>query len=83
MLHGTGPSQYDPAAVPDGLGYAMRPPSVTGRITADMAATTLLASRRSHEQGRLKQPRLVYKSTISADHPRCSRRAGNKPVLEI
>ena len=34
MLHGTGPSQYDPAAVPDGLGYAMRPPSVTWRITA-------------------------------------------------
>ena len=24
MLHGTGPSQSDPAAVPDGLGYAIR-----------------------------------------------------------
>ena len=83
MLHGTGPSQCDPAAVPDGLGYAMRAPSVTGRITADMAATTPLASRRSHEQGRLKQSRLVYKSTISADHPRSSRRAGNKPIPKI
>ena len=35
MLHGPGQSQRDPAAVPDGLGYAMRPPSVTGCITAD------------------------------------------------
>ena len=83
MLHGPGPSQCDPTAVLDGLGYAMRLPSVTWRITARHAATTTLASRRSHEQGRLKQPRLVYKSTISADHPRCSRGAGNKPILEI
>ena len=83
MLHGTCPSQCDPAAVPDGLGYAMRPPSVTWRITARHASRATLASRRSHERGRLKQPLLVYKSTISADHPRCSRRAGNKPILEI
>ena len=83
MLHGTGPSQRDLAAVPDGLGYAIRTPSVTWRITARHAAATTLASRRSHKGGRLKQPRLVFKSTISADHPRCSRGAGNKPILEI
>ena len=29
MLHGTGPSQSDPAAVPDSLGYAIRALSVT------------------------------------------------------
>ena len=63
MLHGTVPSQCDPAAVPDSLGYAIRALSVTWRITARHAATTTLASRRSHEQGRLKQSRLVYKST--------------------
>ena len=82
-LHGPGPSQGGLAAVRAGHGYAFRAPSVTWRITARHAATTTLASRRSHEQGRLKQPRLVYKSTISADHPRCSRGAGIKPILEI
>ena len=80
MLHGTVPSQCDPAAVPDSLGYAIRAPSVTWRIIARHASRTTLASRRSHEQGRLKQSRLVYKSTISADHPRSSRRSGNKPI---
>ena len=29
MLHGTVPSQCDPAAVPDSLGYAIRALSVT------------------------------------------------------
>ena len=38
MLHGTGPSQSDPAAVPDSLGYAIRALSVTWRITARHAA---------------------------------------------
>ena len=48
MLHGTGPSQCDPGAVPDSLGYAIRAPSVTWRITARHAATATLASRTCH-----------------------------------
>ena len=55
---------------PDGLGCAMRPPSVTWRITARHAATSTLASRRSHEGGRLKQPRL-HPYTHTA-HYRCT-----------
>ena len=70
------------------MASAMRcaPPQSPGVSLLDMAATTLLASRRSHEEEvRLKQPRLalVFKSTISADHPRSSRRAGNKLILKI
>ena len=48
MLHGTVPSQCDPAAVPDGLGYAIRLPSVTWRITARHASRTTLATAEGH-----------------------------------
>ena len=40
MLYGTVPSQCDPAAVPDSLGYAIRAPSVTWRIIARHASRT-------------------------------------------
>ena len=44
MLHGPGPSQCGPAAVPAGLGYAMRPPSVTWRSAALAAAAIAAAA---------------------------------------
>ena len=72
------PDSWEP--VPTSSGFAITHRGGPGDVAATRAAGVLAARRRLHDRARFKLSDTGSRSTISGDHPRGPRRAGDKPI---